>query len=82
MFCCSTHSLGLAGRRAGETYNRDIYVGKGCWIGTRSTILPGVNIGNGSVIAAGAVVAKDVPANCLAGGGSCSSYQDVGRKVA
>ena len=82
MFCCSTHKFGPAERRAGETYNRDIYVGKGCWIGARSLILPGVNIGDGSVIAAGAVVAKDIPANCLAGGGSCPSYQDAVREVA
>lgn len=68
MFCCSIHELGGTERRAGETCNRDIAVGKGCWIGARSTILPGVSIGDGSVIAAGAVVAKDIPANCLAGG--------------
>ena len=38
------------------------------WIGARATILCGVTIGEGSVVAAGSVVAKDVPAYCLVGG--------------
>ena len=38
------------------------------WIGTRVTILSGVNVGNGAVIAAGALVTKDVPAGALVGG--------------
>lgn len=38
------------------------------WIGTRVTILPGVTIGQGAVVAAGSVVSKDVPPNTLVGG--------------
>lgn len=38
------------------------------WIGARATILCGVTIGKGSIVAAGAVVTKDVPAYCLVGG--------------
>ena len=38
------------------------------WIGINSTILKGVRIGKGAIIAAGAVVTKDIPAGCLAGG--------------
>jgi galactoside O-acetyltransferase len=38
------------------------------WIGANSTILPGVTIGKGAVIAAGAVVTKDVPADAVVGG--------------
>ena len=38
------------------------------WIGGNVTILPGVNIGNNVVVAAGAVVTKDVPDNCVVGG--------------
>ena len=38
------------------------------WIGGNATILPGVHIGNNVVVAAGAVVDKDVPDNCLVGG--------------
>lgn len=47
---------------------KPIIIEDNVWIGTRSVILKGVTIGKGSVIAAGSVVTKDVPANCLAGG--------------
>lgn len=45
-----------------------IHIGNGVWIGTHVTILPGVNIGDHAVIAAGAVVAQDVPADVVVGG--------------
>jgi acetyltransferase-like isoleucine patch superfamily enzyme len=45
-----------------------IVIGKNVWIGANATVLPGVSIGDGSVIAAGAVVTKDVPANVIVGG--------------
>ncbi len=46
----------------------DLRVGNDVWIGTRATILPGVAIGNGAVIAAGAVVTDDVPAYAIVAG--------------
>lgn len=46
----------------------DTYIGKNCFIGCRSIILPGVRLGDGVIVAAGSVVAKDVPDNCLVGG--------------
>ncbi len=45
-----------------------VVIGDDCWIGGRVTILPGVHIGNGAVIAAGAVVTKDVPPFAVVGG--------------
>lgn len=45
-----------------------IHIGKRVWIGSNATVLPGVTIGDGAVVAAGAVVTKDVPANTLVGG--------------
>lgn len=45
-----------------------ITVGKNVWIGSHATILPGVTIGDGSIVAAGAVVTKSVPANSVVGG--------------
>ena len=45
-----------------------IKIGKNVWIGSNSTILPGVSIGDNAVIAAGAVVTKDVAANTVVGG--------------
>lgn len=45
-----------------------VKIGKGSWLCADAVILPGINIGVHSVIAAGSVVTKDVPNNCLVGG--------------
>lgn len=45
-----------------------IRIGRGVWMGAHVTVLPGVTIGDNSIIAAGAVVAKDVPADMIVGG--------------
>lgn len=45
-----------------------IYIRKNAWIGAGATVLPGVTIGENAVVAAGAVVSKDVPANTVVGG--------------
>ncbi len=47
---------------------KPVKIGNHVWIGTRVTILKGVNIGDGAVIAAGSVVTKDIPAGSLAAG--------------
>ena len=52
----------------GHEMAEDICIGKHVWIGTRAVILKGVTIGDGAVVAAGAVVTKDVPARCLVAG--------------
>ncbi|MBR0499661.1 MAG: acyltransferase [Bacteroidales bacterium] len=46
----------------------DTYIGDNCFIGSRSTILPGVHIGNQVIIGIGSVVTKDIPDNCIAAG--------------
>ncbi|WP_028374958.1 sugar O-acetyltransferase [Leeuwenhoekiella sp. MAR_2009_132] len=45
-----------------------IHIKQNAWIGTNVTILPGVTIGENSIVAAGSVVSKDVPENCIVGG--------------
>lgn len=45
-----------------------VKIGKNVWIGAHATVLPGVTIGDGAIIAAGAVVTKDVPENTVVGG--------------
>ena len=54
-------------KRAGM-YPSPISIGNNVWIGSNSTILPGVAIGENSVVAAGAVVTNDVPENTVVGG--------------
>ena len=52
----------------GSTAEQPVIIGNDVWIGRRVMIMPGVHIGNGVVIAAGAVVTKDVPDNVVVGG--------------
>jgi maltose O-acetyltransferase len=64
----ASHETGWATRRCGVCVPQPIVIEDGCWIGARATILPGVTVGRGSVVAAGAVVTADVPPNTLVGG--------------
>lgn len=68
MICTSSHRIGENNKRAGESKRRPVVIGKGCWIGARCIILPGVTIGDGCVIAAGSVVNKDCDSNSLYAG--------------
>lgn len=52
----------------GNRNTKPVYIGNHVWIGTRVTVLSGVNIGDGAVVAAGALVTNDVPAGALVGG--------------
>lgn len=47
---------------------RHTYIGKRCFIGARSVILPGIEIGDGSIVAAGSVVTKNVPPGSVVAG--------------
>ena len=58
----------LAEERRSVTYPAPIVLGKNVWVGSNATILQGVTIGDNAVVAAGAVVTKDVPANAIVGG--------------
>ena len=60
-----SHSHGLEG---GPTKQARIEIGSGSWIGNRAMIMPGVKIGRRVVVAAGAVVTKDVPDDTLVAG--------------
>ena len=67
-FICISHQIGNLSNRAGQNVYESINVEDGVWIGVNSTILPGVKIEKGSIVAAGAVVTCDVEANCIVGG--------------
>ena len=49
-------------------YCKPIIIKRNAWIGAAATILPGVTIGENAIVAAGAVVSKDVAANTIVGG--------------
>lgn len=62
------HPLDPQKRRNHIGIAKPVNIGDDVWIGGNCTILPGVTIGNNVVVAAGAVVTKDVPDNCVVGG--------------
>ncbi|HJK73201.1 MAG TPA: DapH/DapD/GlmU-related protein [Methanocorpusculum sp.] len=49
-------------------HTKPIVLGKNVWVGSHATILPGVTVGDGAIVAAGAVVTKDVPPGTVVGG--------------
>lgn len=59
-------------------YNRDVHIGNNVWIGANTAIVPGVTIGDNSVIGAGSVVTKDIPANVVAVGCPCKVLREIG----
>lgn len=64
----ATLNHGIAPEHRAAMYPAPIVVGKNVWIGSNSTILQGVTIGDNAIIAAGSVVTKDVEANTIVGG--------------
>ena len=64
----ATHEVGVQTRRDNIEYAEPITIGDDCWLGANVTVLPGVTIGKGCTIAAGAVVTKDVPEYSVAMG--------------
>ncbi|ALS79652.1 acetyltransferase [Planococcus kocurii] len=73
----ATHPLDAAARNSGKEFGKPVTIGNNVWIGGRAVITPGTTIGDNAVIAAGAVVTKDVPANSLVGGNPATVFQQV-----
>lgn len=64
-------------REKAYQYNAPVHIGRCCWIGAGAVILPGVTIGNGSVIGAGSVVTRDIPENVVAVGNPCRVLREI-----
>ena len=60
-----------------ELFALPVMIEDGCWIGGGVIILPSVTIGQKSVIGAGSVVTKDIPANSLAVGNPCRVIRKI-----
>jgi maltose O-acetyltransferase len=67
----ATHPINHDERAVGLEYARPITIGDDVWIGGSTVICPGVTIGDRSVIGAGSVVTKDIPADVIAAGNPC-----------
>ena len=59
-------------------YNIPVHIGKNCWLGAGVLVMPGVTIGDNTVIGAGSVVTKDIPANVIAVGNPCKVLREIG----
>ncbi len=77
MITTVNHPMTPIGRRKHLGIATPVYIGDDVWIGGNVTILPGVHIGNNVVVAAGAVVTKDVPDNTLVGGVPAKKIKDL-----
>ena len=58
-------------------YNMPVRIGRNCWLGAGVIVLPGVTIGDGTVIGAGSVVTKDIPAGVVAVGNPCRVMRQI-----
>ena len=61
-------------------FNLPVRIGKNCWIGAGAIILPGITIGDNTVVGAGSVVTKDLPANVVAVGNPCRILREIGER--
>lgn len=67
-------------REEGYQYNLPVHIGRNCWLGSGVIILPGVTVGDNSVIGAGSVVTRDIPANSVAVGNPCRVMREIGER--
>ena len=74
------HPILPALREQGLQYNAPVRIGKNCWIGAGARVMPGVTIGDNSVIGAGSVVTRDIPSNVVAAGNPCRVLRPVGER--
>jgi len=61
-------------------YNIPVHIGRNVWVGANAVIMPGVTIGDNSVIGGGSVVTNDIPANVVAFGTPCHVVREIGDK--
>ena len=76
-FYTAGHPLDVERRNAGLEYALPIRIGNNVWIGAQVCVLPGVTIGDNSVIGAGSVVTKDIPSGVLAAGNPCRVIRPI-----
>jgi maltose O-acetyltransferase len=77
MLMTSHHEFGPASRRAGAPGPRSIVIERGCWLGARVLVLPGVTVGAGCVLAAGTVANRDCEPHGLYAGVPARRIRDL-----
>lgn len=74
------HPIDPALRLKVGQFNIPVHIGNNVWIGANSVILPGITIGDNSVIGAGSIVTKDIPANVVAVGNPCRVLRPISER--
>ncbi len=64
-------------REKAYQYNAPVHIGKNCWLGAGVIVLPGITIGDNTVVGAGSVVTKDLPSNVIAVGNPCRVLREI-----
>lgn len=67
-------------REKGGQFNIPVHIGKNCWLGAGVIVLPGVTIGDNTVVGAGSIVTRDLPANVVAAGNPCRVLRPIGER--
>ena len=73
----ATHPILPELREKAYQCNMPIHIGKNCWLGAGVIVLPGVTIGDNTVVGAGSIVNKDLPANVVAVGNPCRVLREI-----
>ena len=76
----ASHPISPELRQKGLQYNMPVHIGKNCWLGAGVIVLPGVTIGDNTVVGAGSVVTKDLPANVVAVGNPARILREIEEK--
>lgn len=71
------HPIEIELRRQAMQFNMPIHIGNNVWMGAGVVIVPGVTIGDNSVIGAGSIVTKDIPSNVVAVGNPCRVLREI-----
>lgn len=72
------HPIDPALRDVQAQFNMEVHIGRNVWIGGGCVLLPGVSIGDNTVIGAGSIVTKVIPANVVAYGNPCRVIREIG----
>ena len=73
----ASHPIDPELRSQALQFNMPVHIGKNCWLGAGVIVMPGVTIGDNTVIGAGSVVTRDIPANVVAVGNPCRVLRPV-----
>lgn len=73
----ANHSTDAEERINGGCYGKPISIGKNCWLGGDVKVVPGVTIGDGTIIGTGCIVTKDIPAGVIAVGNPCHVLRKI-----